>query len=68
MLSLLKKIALYIIILLGIIYGYQYMTGKSIATLPQEIVNKLHEKGPTDSTNPRYYKNPAEQLPKNQRD
>ena len=65
MLNLLKKFSLYLIILLGVLYGYKYLTGKSIATLPQEIVNKLHEKSPTDSTNPKYYNNPAEQMPKN---
>jgi hypothetical protein len=65
MFNLLKKIALYTIILLGMIYGYQYMTGKSITTLPREVVNKFYEKGPAESTNPKYYKDPAESLPKN---
>lgn len=65
MFNLLKKLALYVLIVLGIMYGYQYMTGKSIATLPREIVNKLQQKGPAESTNPKYYKDPAEQLPKN---
>ena len=64
MLNLLKKIALYVIILLGVIYGYQYMTGKSIATLPRDVVNKFYEKGPAESTNPKYYKDPAERMPK----
>ena len=66
MFNLLKKIALYVLIILGIMYGYQYMTGKSIATLPRDIVGKLQEKGPTQSTNPQYYKkNPADQIPSN---
>ena len=66
MINLLKKIALYVLILLGIIYGYQYMTGKSITTLPRDIVNKLQQKSPAESTNPKYYnKDPEEQLPKN---
>lgn len=65
MFGLLKKIALYLIVLLGIFYGYQYITGKSITTLPQEIVSKFHEKGPTESTNPKYYKDPEKQLLKN---
>jgi hypothetical protein len=64
MFILLKKIALYVIILLGIIYGYQYMTGKSITTLPRDVVNKFYEKGPAESTNPKYYKDPANSLPK----
>jgi hypothetical protein len=52
-------------VLLGIFYGYRYMTGKSITTLPGEIVSKLHEKGPAESTNPKYHKNPDERLLKN---
>ncbi len=65
MFQLLKKFALYVLIALGIIYGYQYMTGKSIATLPRQIVNKLQDKSPGEATNPKYYKDPAEQMPKN---
>jgi hypothetical protein len=57
MFKLLKQIALYLLVLLGIIYGYQYMTGKSIATLPQEISKKFQGKGPDESTNPKYHKN-----------
>lgn len=64
MFNLLKKIAIYGIILLGVIYGYQYMTGKSITTLPRDVVNKFYEKGPAESTNPKYYQDPAERLPK----
>jgi hypothetical protein len=65
MIDLIKKSALYVLIILGIIYGYQYVTGKSIATLPREIVNKLQQKGPTESTNPKYYKDPTEKVPGN---
>ncbi len=65
MFQLLKKIALYVLIILGIMYGYQFMTGKSIATLPREIVNKMQDNTPGKATNPKYYKDPAEQLPKN---
>lgn len=65
MIDLIKKSALYVLIILGIIYGYQYVTGKSIATLPREIVNKLQQKGPAESTNPKYYKDPAEKVPGN---
>lgn len=56
---LIKKIALYAILLLAIIYGYQMMTGKSITTLPREIVDKLQDKGPAESTNPRYMQDPG---------
>lgn len=62
MTNLLKKIALFLLVILGVIYGYQYMTGKSITTLPREIVNKLQDKGSGESTNPKYYKNPANQM------
>ena len=65
MFGLLKKIALYLIIILGIIYGYQFMTGKSITTLPKEIADKLLKKDTkTESTNPHYYNDPAKNLPK----
>jgi hypothetical protein len=65
MFNLLKKVGLYLILLLGVIFGYQYLTGRSIADLPQEIVNKLQEKSPPGSTNPKYYKDPADNIPKN---
>lgn len=65
MINLVKKIALYLLILLGIIYGYRYMTGRSIATLPSEIVDKLQQKGPAESTNPKYYSDPARKMPEN---
>jgi len=65
MLKLLKKCIFYFIVILGIIYGYQYMTGKSIATLPREIVNTLQQKDTrTESANPRYYRDPAKYMPK----
>lgn len=64
MFNLIRKIVIYSIVLLGIIYGYRYLTGKSIATLPQEIVSKFQEKGSTESTNPQYYK-PLPEIPKN---
>lgn len=61
----LMKVALYVLIILGIIYGYQFMTGKSIATLPKEIVDKMQNKDPTtNSTNPRYYTDPQKTMPK----
>lgn len=56
---LIKKIALYAIILLAIMYGYQKMTGKSITTLPGEIVDKLQDKGPAESANPKYMQDPG---------
>lgn len=64
MYNLIKKIAVYGIVLLGIVYGYQLLTGKSIATLPQEIFSKFQEKGSSESTNPQYYK-PLQEMPKN---
>ena len=65
MFKLLKKIAIYILIILGIIYGYQFLTGKSIATLPREINDKLQQKETqTESTNPHYYRDPAKNMPK----
>ncbi len=64
MFGLLKKIALYLIPIIGIIYGYQYMTGKSITTLPGEIANKFQENNSTGkSTNPHYYTDPAKRIP-----
>jgi hypothetical protein len=66
MVNLIKKIAIYLLILIGISYGYQYLTGRSIVTLPRDIVEKLQEKEPSaDSTNPKYYKKPNEDLLKN---
>jgi hypothetical protein len=62
--ALLKKIALYVIVILGILYGYKYFTGKSLGTLPAEIVNFFHQQGPAKNANPVYYKNPAEEMPK----
>jgi hypothetical protein len=64
MFELLKKIVIYLIPVVGIIYGYQYMTGKSIATLPREIVDKIQQKDTaTESTNPHYYSDPEKRMP-----
>jgi hypothetical protein len=66
MINLIKKIAIYLLILFGIAYGYHYLTGRSIVTLPREIVDKLQDKSPsTESTNPKYYRKPNEDLLKN---
>lgn len=65
MIRLIQKIALYLLILLGIVYGYRYVTGRSIATLPGEIVGKLQQKGPAESTNPKYYSDPARKMQEN---
>ena len=59
MIRLVKKIILYGALLVAIIYGYQYMTGKSIATLPRELAGKLNQKGPAESANPKYQQDPA---------
>jgi hypothetical protein len=60
-----KKILLYLVIFLGIFYGYQYLTGKSITTLPGEIVDLLmHQEPRTESTNVHYYNDPAKRVPK----
>jgi len=64
--TLLKKIALYIIVILAVLYGYKYFTGKSLGNLPSEIANFFHQQGPTKNTNPVYYKDPAEEMPKHQ--
>jgi hypothetical protein len=61
---LLKKFALYLLVILGVIYGYQFMTGKSIATLPREIYDKLQQKNTaTESSNLHYYRDPGRNLP-----
>ncbi|MBB5346711.1 hypothetical protein JWG42_02615 [Desulfoprunum benzoelyticum] len=66
MVNLFTKTAIYLLILLGIAYGYHYLTGRSIVTLPRDIVARLQEKSaPSESTNPRYYKTPDENLLKN---
>lgn len=66
MIGSLMKLALLVLIVLGIIYGYQFMTGKSIATLPQEIVDKIQHKDPaTNTTKSRYYTDPEKSMPKN---
>ena len=59
MIRFVKKIVFYAALLVAIIYGYQYITGKSIATLPKELAGKLNQKGPAESTNPKYQQDPA---------
>lgn len=61
----LKKITFYLVIFLGIFYGYQFLTGKSITTLPGEIVDLLMQQEPrTKSTNVNYYNHPEKRVPK----
>jgi len=61
--NLLKKITIYLIVILGIMYGYQYMTGKSITTLPREIADKLQQKVTrVESINPQYYRDPEKNI------
>jgi hypothetical protein len=63
--NLLKRFALYLFIILGLIYGYQYITGKSLTTLPRELYNKLQQKDTrTESANPKYYSDPSKYIPK----
>ncbi len=64
--KLLKKIALYVLVILAVLYGYRYFTGKSLASLPSEIANYFQRSGPTKNTNPVYYKNPADEMQKQQ--
>jgi len=47
--GLLKKIAFYTIIILGIIYGYKYFTGKNLADLPGEINAKIQQKDTSET-------------------
>jgi len=66
MVKLIKKTAIYLIPILVIIYGYQFFTGKSIATLPGDIHDKLYQKTTiTESTNLHYYRDPEKNMPKN---
>jgi len=61
-----KKIIGYVVVIVGVIYGYQFLTGKSIATLPGEIVYKIQQIGATpqaESTNPHYYTDPESRMP-----
>lgn len=65
MTKLLKKISFYLVIFLGIFFGYQFLTGKSLTTLPGEIVDLLmHEEARTKSTNVHYYNDPSKRVPK----
>ena len=66
MAGLLKKITLYIIVILLIFVGYRYFTGKSLADLPDEIANFFQQQGPDKNTNPVYYEDPAKESQKNQ--
>lgn len=59
----LKKIAFYSLILIAVIYGYEYVTGESLSTLPKKIVNALyHPEIRTKSANPHYYEDPAKNM------
>jgi hypothetical protein len=63
----LKKLILYFLVTVGIIYGYQLVAGKGIATLPGELVDKIQSIGSTpqtESTNPHYYTDPEKSMPK----
>jgi len=63
----LKKLIVYCLVIVGVIYGYQLVTGKSIATLPGELVDKIQSIGSTpqtESTNPHYYTDPEKSMPK----
>lgn len=68
MLKILKKVAAYIAITLGVMYGYEFLTGESLSTLPGKIINKLyHPEVRTKSGNPHYYKEPEETIPETER-
>jgi len=61
-----KKILVYVLLLLGVIYGYAFLTGESIADLPKKIHHKIQKIGadsPKESTNPHYYTDPAKRMP-----
>jgi len=61
--NLLRKFATYLIVILGIMCGYQYMTGKSLATLPREIADKLQQKATrVEYINPQDYRDPAKNM------
>ncbi len=62
--TLLKKIALFIIVFLGILYGYKYFTGKSLARLPAQINAFFQQKAATKNTNPVYYESPQQEMKK----
>lgn len=66
MAGLLKKIVLYVIVILLLFVGYRYFTGKSLGDLPQEIANFFQQQGPDKNTNPVYYKDPADEAQKSQ--
>jgi len=61
--KLLKKFAIYLIVILGIVCGYKYITGKSIATLPGKIADKLKQKVTgVESINPQSYRDPEKNI------
>lgn len=65
-----KKILIYAALLLGLIYGYHFVTGESIADLPMKIHNKIQHievEHPAESANPHYYQDPAKDLPEDLR-
>jgi len=65
-----KKILIYLALLLGLIYGYRFLTGESIIDLPMKIHYKIQQSGeekPTESANPHYYRDPAKDLPEDLR-
>ncbi len=66
MISLVKKGILYLVIILGIIFGYFYLTGKSLSSLPSEVSGFFNQEGSSKNTNPVYYKDPSEKMPKDQ--
>jgi hypothetical protein len=66
MATLLKKITISILVVLAILFGYKYFTGKSLADLPSEIAGFFSQQGPDKNTNPVYYKNPADEMQKDQ--
>lgn len=71
MVDLVKKIALFAVALFGLVYGYHFMTGRSITALPGEIVARIQNRplseqatpGAGQSTNLRYMQDPAKRSP-----
>ena len=66
----LKKILVYVMLLVGVIYGYRFLTGESIADLPAKIHHKIQTIGsdaPKESAPPNYYTDPAKRLPEDMR-
>ena len=71
MVDLVKKLALFAVALYGVVYGYHYMTGRSITALPGEIVARIQNSSSSEqatqnsghSTNPRYLQDPVKRSP-----